>query len=132
MLLEEVAKGPCPAARRPPPPYGIIVNRARHRIARTDRPAQRTGTARPHHGADLVCGGLELGGGGGQAGSCPCGVLAGRDFAFLRSACRGCDLPEPDDAVGRRPLSVGEIRLWRSGRLSYGVEPVGLCSHCEI
>src|SRR5437763_12755300 len=93
---------------------------ARHRIARTGRPAQRARTSRPGDGAGAVRGGLELGGRGGETGPRARGVLAGRDIALLRVAGGRGDLLEPDDAIGRRPLSMGEIRFRRAGRLPDG------------
>src|SRR5579864_2141386 len=103
-----------------------MVDRARHRYTRTGQPAQRTRTWRPCDGAGAVRGGLNLGGHRGETGARSRGVLAGRDAALLPSA-GGCGyLPEPYDAAGGRPLPVGEIRLWRDGRLSDGVEPMGV------
>src|SRR6266404_584307 len=99
----------------------LLWTHARHSIARTSWPAQRTRTSRPGNGAGAVRGGFELGGRGSEAGAGARGVLAGWDSALLRAAGGGRDLPEPHDAPGRRPLSMGEIRFWRTGRLPDGV-----------
>ncbi len=52
--------------------------------------------------------------------------LGGSHAAVLFSDGRSGDRPQPDYAAGGRALCLGASGIRRAGRLSYGVEPLGL------
>ena len=77
-------------------------------------------------GASTVRGGERLGGSGGGPGQGASADLDGGHAAVLFSDGGGGDRTQPDYAAGGRALRLGASCVRRAGRISYGVELVGL------